>query len=139
MHQEFNTDILTYPRAKIHRLLNPTFRVARLMEDGLEDVTVGICDVGVLPGVIDAECGITIPVLEVKLSVSRNRSKLLIERAVPEQWSCKAAKLQERRVAARECGEDAVVRENIQDFRRRVGVINNPATEITGLESAVMD
>jgi len=64
MHQELNTDSLTYPRAKVHRLMNPTFRVARLMENGLEDVAIGICDVGILPRVIDAEGGITVPVPE---------------------------------------------------------------------------
>ena len=64
MHQELDADSLTYPRAKVHRLVNPTFSVASLMEDGLEDVTVSIRDVGILPGVIDAEAGVTVPVPE---------------------------------------------------------------------------
>lgn len=64
MHQELNTDSLAYPRAKVHRLMNPTFRVASLMEDGLQDVAIGIRDVGILPGGIDAEGGITVPMPE---------------------------------------------------------------------------
>ena len=64
MHQELDADSLTYPRSKVHRLINPTFGVASLMEDGLEDVTVAIGDVGILPGVIDAEAGVTVPVPE---------------------------------------------------------------------------
>jgi hypothetical protein len=48
MHQEFDTDGLAHIRSKVHRLMNPTFGVASLMEDGLEDVTVSIRDVGIL-------------------------------------------------------------------------------------------
>ena len=64
MHQELDADSLAYPRTKVHRLVNPTFSVASLMEDSLEDVTVSIRDVGILPGVIDAEAGVTVPVPE---------------------------------------------------------------------------
>ena len=48
MHQELDPDGLAYPGAKVHRLMNPTFGVASLMEDGLENVSVGIGDVSVL-------------------------------------------------------------------------------------------
>ena len=48
MHQELDPDGLAYPGAKVHRLMNPTFGVASLMEDSLEDVAVSIGDVSVL-------------------------------------------------------------------------------------------
>ena len=45
MHQELDADRLAHVRGKIHRLVNPGLAVATLMENGLEDVAVAICDV----------------------------------------------------------------------------------------------
>jgi hypothetical protein len=65
MHQELNTDGLTYPRAKIHCLLNPRLAVGSLMVDGLEDVAATIGDVRILPCEIDAgERRVAVPVPE---------------------------------------------------------------------------
>jgi hypothetical protein len=64
MHQEFDPDGLAHIRGKIHSLINPRFAVQHMMVDGLEDVAVSIGDVSILPGEIDAEAGVTVPVPE---------------------------------------------------------------------------
>jgi hypothetical protein len=57
MHQELDADGLAHVRGKIHRLVNPGLAAATLMENGLEDVAVAICDVSVLPVEIDDVSG----------------------------------------------------------------------------------
>jgi hypothetical protein len=49
MHQELDPDGLAYPRAKVHRLVNPRLAVASLMEDSLKDVSAGVRDISILP------------------------------------------------------------------------------------------
>jgi hypothetical protein len=53
MRQELDADGLAHVRGKIHRLVNPGLAVATLMENGLEDVAIAICDVSVLPVEVD--------------------------------------------------------------------------------------
>lgn len=57
MHQELYADGLAHVGGKIHRLVNPGLAIATLMENGLEDVAVAICDVSVLPVEIDDVSG----------------------------------------------------------------------------------
>ena len=64
MHQELDADGLAHVRAKIHRLVNPGLAVATLMENGLEDVSIGVGDVSVLPVEIDGFSG-AVPMPEV--------------------------------------------------------------------------
>ena len=70
MDQELDTDSLAHVRGKSHRLVNPRLAVATLMENGLEDVAVAICDVSVLPVEIDGVSG-ALPMPEAWRSVSR--------------------------------------------------------------------
>ena len=57
MHQEPDADGLAYLGGKIHRLVNPRLAVATLMENGLNDVAVGVGDVSVLPVEVDGISG----------------------------------------------------------------------------------
>ena len=57
MHQELDANGLAHVRGQIHRLVNPGLAVATLMENGLEDVAVAICDVSVLPVEVDRVSG----------------------------------------------------------------------------------
>ena len=40
MHQELDADGLALIRSKVHRLVNPRLAVARMMENGLKDVSM---------------------------------------------------------------------------------------------------
>jgi len=53
MHQELDTDGLSRIRRHVHRRIEPGLSLGTLMEDGLQDVAVGIRDVGVLPVEVD--------------------------------------------------------------------------------------
>jgi hypothetical protein len=64
MHQELDPDGLAYPRAKVDFLILPTSAVGQVVVDGFEDATACIRDVGILPGLIDAEGAVTVPVPE---------------------------------------------------------------------------
>lgn len=49
MHQEFETYCLPGIRRHIHGLVHPDFVVSALVEEGLQDVTIDVGDVSVLP------------------------------------------------------------------------------------------
>ena len=54
MHKELHAHGLSRKRCHVHYLIGPSLGIDALMKNGLQDVAVNICDVGILPIEIDA-------------------------------------------------------------------------------------
>jgi len=109
------------------------------MEDRLQDVTIAIGDISILPVERDAVIrAVLVP--EAQCGASRHRPELLIEGAI-SQWLViiLLAIGILLRVAACECGMSSAVYK-VGGDHRIVGVaVNDPRREGAGLESFVLD
>ena len=109
------------------------------MEDRLQDVTVSIGNVRILPVERNAVVrAVLVP--EAQRGISRHRPELLIKGAVSEWFVILLLAIRPLLwVAARECGKSPAVRLVVGDYRIVGVAVNYPRRERTGLESAVLD
>ncbi len=109
------------------------------MEDRLQDVTVSIGNVRILPVERNAVISAVL-VPEAQRGISRHRPELLIKGAV-SKWLViiLLAICILLRVAAGECGKSPAVRCVIGNYRIVRMAVNYPRREAAGLESAVLD
>jgi hypothetical protein len=118
MHQEFDAHGLPRKRRHVHRLVDPRLGIKALMEDRLQDVAIGIRDIGVLPVELDG-VGSTIPVPEAQRASARRYRELLVERAIA--YSLEILEAAEAiRCVAHESGECSAVRLHVGYSRRSV-------------------
>ena len=78
MDQKFDAHSLAGVRRHVHGLIDPCLRIKTLMEDRLQDDSVAISDIGVLPVEIDGIAG-AIPVPETQCPSVGSYRKLLVE------------------------------------------------------------
>ena len=109
------------------------------MEDRLQDVTVSIGNVRILPVERNAVISAVL-VPEAQCGVSRHWPELLIKGAVSEWFVILLLAIRPLLwVAARECGKSPAVRCVIGNYRIIGVAVNYPRREAAGLESAVLD
>ena len=139
MYQEFEAHRLSGIWCHVHGLANPDLVIRALVEEGLQDVTVRVGDVSVLPVEVDGVSA-TGPVPKTQGAVIAGYCELLIQRAVSDgRLSGRAAEISCLRVAAHKRGESAAMRLRVCDHRRVVVAVDHPRRQTAGLESAVCD
>jgi hypothetical protein len=77
MHQELDAHRQPGIRRHVHLLVDPVGRIAH-MEDGLQDISVAIGDISILPVERDAVSR-AVPVVEAQCASTRRDYELLIE------------------------------------------------------------
>ena len=137
MHQELEADGLPSILRHVHRLVHPGVVVRALMEDGLQNEAVAVCDVGILPVECD-DVSSTGPIPEAQCASDSWHGELLIEGAVSPGLGRPAAEAIGR--VARKCGISPAVRKGVGDYRRCVITVDHPAgIEAASFEAAVYD
>ena len=81
MHQKFDAHGHPRIRRHVHALVHPSLVVGALMEDRLQDVAIGVRDVGVLPVELDEVHGAG-PVPEAQRASTSRYGELLIKGTV---------------------------------------------------------
>src|SRR5207249_11680282 len=138
VQQEVDTHGLCRIRAHVHYLVGPVHSITH-MEDRLQDVTIAIGDISILPVERDAVISAVL-VPEAQCGASRYWPELLIERAVSKWFVIILLAICILLwVAACECGKSPGVRKIGGDYRIVGVAINHPGWEAAGLESFVLD
>ena len=90
MHQELDPHSDPSGRRHVHRLLHPHVVVRALVEDSLQNETVAVGNVRILPVKGDVVCS-TCPIPEAQCAATGRHRELLVKGAVPGRLAPPAA------------------------------------------------